>query len=85
MFIFWQMEKIYEFNVFVYKYIMSVGIAGLGFVGGAMYRSFTEKGQDCVVYDKFKDGGIGLIQHLLQVDMIFMFTNPLLTRKTRIR
>ena len=28
---------------------MSVGIAGLGFVGGAMYKSFTEKGQDCII------------------------------------
>jgi nucleotide sugar dehydrogenase len=51
---------------------MSVGIAGLGFVGGAMYHSFTEKGQLCTVYDKFKDGGIGVVHNLLQVDMIFL-------------
>jgi len=62
---------------------MSVGIAGLGFVGGAMYRSFTEKGQDCITYDKFKDGGIGLIQDLLQVDMIFLCLPTLYSHEKR--
>lgn len=48
---------------------MLFGIIGLGFVGEAMYKSFTEKGQLYKVYDKFKDGGIGQLNDLLIVDI----------------
>ena len=34
---------------------MKVGIIGIGFVGGAIYKSFKEKGIDVVGYDKFKN------------------------------
>ena len=33
-----------------------VAIIGLGFVGGAMFKSFTEKGVNVYGYDKYKDG-----------------------------
>ena len=62
---------------------MSVGIAGLGFVGGAMHRSFTEKGENCTVYDKFKEGGLGSIQDLLKVDMIFLCLPTLYSHEKR--
>ena len=50
---------------------MTVGIVGLGFVGGAMHKSFREKGELCVGYDKFKNGGIGSLQQLLNLDILF--------------
>ena len=50
---------------------MIVGIVGLGFVGGAMYKSFREKGELCIGYDKFKNGGIGSLQQLLNLDILF--------------
>jgi very-short-patch-repair endonuclease len=35
---------------------MKIGIVGLGFVGGAMVRSFEEKGANVhAKYDKFRD------------------------------
>ena len=51
---------------------MLIGIAGSGFVGGAMHQSFTKKGQLCKVYDKFKNGGIGELNDLLSVDIVFL-------------
>ena len=51
---------------------MKIGIVGLGFVGGAMVRSFEEKGANVhAKYDKFKDGGIGRIEDLLECDVIW--------------
>ena len=51
---------------------MKIGIAGLGFVGNAMNMSFEKKGISCIVYDKFKNGGIGTIDKLLESDIIFL-------------
>lgn len=51
---------------------MKIGIAGLGFVGGSAYKSFTLKGVDVVRYDKFKDGGIGTYEDLLKTDICFL-------------
>lgn len=51
---------------------MKIGIVGLGFVGGAMARSFEEKGANVhAKYDKFKNGGIGKIEDLLECDILF--------------
>ena len=36
-----------------------VAIVGLGFVGGAMFKSFTEKGVNVYGYDKYKNGPHG--------------------------
>lgn len=50
----------------------NVGIVGLGFVGSAMLKSFQEK--NIVIsgkYDKFKDGGIGSPEELLNCNLIF--------------
>ena len=49
-----------------------VGIIGLGFVGSAMMQSFILNG--CPIsasYDKYKNGGIGTPESLLECDIIF--------------
>jgi nucleotide sugar dehydrogenase len=51
---------------------LKIGIIGLGFVGSAMIKSFTIN--NCHIhaaYDKFKNGGIGNIENLLECDIIF--------------
>ncbi len=51
---------------------LKVGIVGLGFVGGAMQKSFEKLGVNITaVYDKFKNGGIGKIEDLLKCNIIF--------------
>jgi UDPglucose 6-dehydrogenase len=51
-------------------------IAGLGFVGGSMLKSFSNKGlKDNVElfgYDKFKDGGIGSINDAFSCNIVFL-------------
>lgn len=49
---------------------MKVGIAGIGVVGGATLKSFTEKGILVEPYDKFKN--IGAFEKLLETDMVFL-------------
>ena len=51
---------------------MKVGIIGLGFVGNAMYQSFLIKNVNVTVYDKFKDGGIGTFNDILDTDILFL-------------
>jgi len=49
-----------------------IGIIGLGFVGSAMIQSFTLNG--CPIkaaYDKYKNGGMGTPDSLLECDIIF--------------
>jgi nucleotide sugar dehydrogenase len=49
-----------------------IGIIGLGFVGSAMMQSFKINGCEVhAVYDKYKDGGIGSIDSLLECDILF--------------
>ena len=52
--------------------MISVGIVGLGFVGGAALKSFTLKGADVKAFDKYKDGGIGSIGDVLQCQIVFL-------------
>lgn len=59
-----------------------VAIIGLGFVGGAMFKSFTEKGVNVYGYDKYKDGGIGNIETCLRANMIFLCLPTLYNEKT---
>ena len=49
-----------------------IGIIGLGFVGGAMFKSFSEKGVSIVGYDKYKNGGIGTLESVLNCDIVFL-------------
>lgn len=55
---------------------IKVAIIGLGFVGHAMYQSFSLKGmirdQNLFVYDKYKDGGIGSLDQCLLAEIIFL-------------
>ena len=78
----------FNLNIKVTKYLMSdiqrkndlelrgelyrVGVIGLGFVGGAMYRSFQEKGVSVYGYDKYKDGGIGDLETCLKCGILFL-------------
>ena len=49
-----------------------ISIIGLGFVGGAMYKSFKTKNIDIVGYDKYKDGGIGTFDQILTSEITFL-------------
>jgi nucleotide sugar dehydrogenase len=49
-----------------------IGIIGLGFVGSAMMQSFTLNGCHIhAAYDKYKNGGMGTPESLLECDVIF--------------
>jgi len=51
---------------------LKVGLVGLGFVGSAMLKSFNLHGCNVEAsYDKFKDGGIGNREDLLNCDILF--------------
>ena len=49
---------------------MNIGIIGLGFVGGALLKSFQEKNIRCTVFDKFKE--IGTLENCLSTDIVFL-------------
>jgi len=51
---------------------MKVGIVGIGFVGDAMAHSFQNKNVDLVLYDKFKNGGIGTPESILETELCFL-------------
>lgn len=51
---------------------MIVGIIGLGFVGDAIYNSFNNKHINLIVYDKYKNGGIGSLHDILKTDLVFL-------------
>lgn len=58
---------------------INIGIIGLGFVGGSMYKSFQHKIKELVqnnyniiAYDKYKDGGIGTFESCLNTDILFL-------------
>ena len=49
---------------------MKVGIIGLGFVGGSMFKSFKLKGVNCVGYDKYKD--MGKFDDIINTNILFL-------------
>ena len=49
---------------------MTIGIIGLGFVGGSMYESFKLKKIDCRGYDKYKN--IGSFEEILDSNILFL-------------
>jgi UDPglucose 6-dehydrogenase len=51
---------------------MKIGIVGLGFVGSAIKYSLELKDIDLVLFDKFKNGGIGKIEDILSTDINFL-------------
>jgi len=55
---------------------MLIGVIGVGFVGGAMIKSFTEKGfitnETLFMYDKYKNGGIGSLADVVKTDILFL-------------
>jgi UDPglucose 6-dehydrogenase len=50
----------------------TIGVVGLGFVGQAMLQSFTLKGVDVIVYDKYKNGGMGSLGDCLKCAWILV-------------
>jgi UDPglucose 6-dehydrogenase len=60
-----------------------IGIVGLGFVGGAMFKSFTEKRVDVYGYDKFKNGGIGTFNEILSSNILFLCLPTLFSQNTK--
>jgi len=55
---------------------IKLGIIGIGFVGNAMMENFISYGyklhQDLFVYDKYKNGGIGQFEDILETDILFL-------------
>jgi UDPglucose 6-dehydrogenase len=51
---------------------MRVGVIGLGFVGSSMHKSFLLNNVDVVGYDKYKNGGIGSIDDMLNTEILFL-------------
>jgi len=49
-----------------------IGIIGLGFVGGAMFKSFSAKKIKIIGYDKYKNGGVGTFEDCLKCDILFL-------------
>lgn len=64
---------------------MQIGIIGLGFVGNAIYQSLLKKHlqQNVIIYDKFKDGGIGKFDDILISDILFLALPTLYNRETK--
>lgn len=50
---------------------MKIGIIGIGFVGNAIKR-FFEKREHTLLYDKYKNGGIGKFEDILQSDVLYL-------------
>lgn len=61
---------------------IKIGIIGLGFVGGAILQSFQAKNIYVVVYDKYKNGGIGNLSNILICDIVFLCLPTLFNDET---
>ena len=61
-----------------------VSVIGLGFVGGAMFRSFKEKGASVFGYDKYKkDIDMGPLDLCLSTKITFLCLPTLFNKKTK--
>jgi UDPglucose 6-dehydrogenase len=49
-----------------------IGICGIGVVGSAIVKCFEKKKIILIQYDKYKNGGIGYINDLLETSIIFL-------------
>lgn len=56
--------------------MLKIGIVGIGFVGNSLFESFKLKGyklnENLFIYDKYKDGGVGTINDVLNTDILFL-------------
>ena len=61
-----------------------VAVIGLGFVGGAMFRSFKEKGASVFGYDKYKkDIDMGPLELCLNTKISFLCLPTLFNKETK--
>lgn len=66
--------------------IIKIGIIGLGFVGSAMYKSFLKKNiskKSILVYDKYKQGGIGSFEACLASKILFLALPTMYSEKDK--
>src|SRR5271170_2411243 len=50
---------------------MQIGIIGLGFVGNAIFTHLSSY-FEVIGYDKYKNGGVGTFENILQCDIIYL-------------
>lgn len=62
----------------------NIGIIGLGFVGEAILQSFRMKNIDVTGYDKYKNGGIGNFNNIINCDIVFLCLPTLFNDETQI-
>lgn len=51
---------------------LSISVVGLGFVGGAMFKSFKEKGCNTIGYDKYKSNFLDTFDKCCKTDISFL-------------
>jgi UDPglucose 6-dehydrogenase len=62
---------------------IKTGIIGLGFVGQSILQSFHTKDIDVIGYDKYKNGGIGDFNAIVNCDIIFLCLPTLFSEETQ--
>lgn len=61
---------------------MKISIVGLGFVGSAIQKSFSLNDIELILYDKYKNNGIGKLENILNSDMTFLCLPTLFNKLT---
>ena len=61
---------------------MKIAIVGLGFVGSAIEKSFSLNNIDLILYDKYKNNGIGKLENILNSDILFLCLPTLFNKLT---
>ena len=62
---------------------MIIGICGIGIVGNALVTCFEKKNIILKKYDKYKNGGVGVIDDLLKTDIVFICLPTLYSEDTK--